>query len=564
MTIKVLIYARVSSVEQAKKGSLENQILSCKKKATELGYGQLEIRIFKEAFSGKNTDRPELDKLFEFIEKNPSVKYLIIYDIDRLTRGGGQELNKIKSTLKKFGVELLDFNGVISGKSLNLIQALEIEGLKGFDDSGYDWATRNLSADAEEFAANSAEKERIKIHQRTQPAAIKILWEGWLVREADYGYKGENSYDSGQKRRVGIIYKPEAKYIRQMYELLINGFTSKQVCKKLNDKGYKSRKRKRGGENELTTKTLGQIIRKPVYAGFNYEKRTNGFAVKAQHEPIVSIEEWNLANEKLGIKTLKLIKDETSQHFKLIKLIRSKRRYQGFNSELPLRMLITSPYEAVGLTGSFSTSASKKRNNGYYHTTKKAHTSYRVRSDDVHNWFSTVLRNITFAPQSVTIFEQQIINAFSELQDTHIQRQEEKVGRLKSLEQEKKRLFDKFNNTDSKYFIKMLETNIKVVEEKIQDIESSQVEERMTKRQFEQILKRALKVIEQPLNLMNYMTDKTLMSAFMLLIFHERPSPEDLKNRTYKLTLLMRANDVQYDINGKVVSPLGIEPRSKD
>jgi len=83
MKKQAVIYARVSTDEQAKGYSLSTQLDACRKYAIDKNY-KVEAE-FTEDYTGTVLDRPALNKLRERISKN-DINAVIIYDIDRLAR----------------------------------------------------------------------------------------------------------------------------------------------------------------------------------------------------------------------------------------------------------------------------------------------------------------------------------------------------------------------------------------------------------------------------------------------------------------------------------------------
>ena len=77
-----VIYAR-QSVDRKDSISIESQIDFCK---YELKGGS--CRVFKDkGYSGKNTDRPEFQKLLGEIRKG-KVRRVVVYKLDRISRSG--------------------------------------------------------------------------------------------------------------------------------------------------------------------------------------------------------------------------------------------------------------------------------------------------------------------------------------------------------------------------------------------------------------------------------------------------------------------------------------------
>lgn len=109
-------YARVSSSDQ----NLDRQLDSLKKAGCQ--------KIFQEKISGKNMERPELQKMLDYIRTDD---VLIISSLDRL----GRNSNDIKNILTKIqqkgaSVDILDlpsFNGVSDSNLRSLLTNLVVE-----------------------------------------------------------------------------------------------------------------------------------------------------------------------------------------------------------------------------------------------------------------------------------------------------------------------------------------------------------------------------------------------------------------------------------------------------
>lgn len=84
-------YCRVSTLEQC----LDRQYETMKKYEVE--------KIFEEKISGKNTDRPKLKELLEFVREGDTV---VVHDFSRLARSTLSLLNLVE-TLTKKGVHLI-------------------------------------------------------------------------------------------------------------------------------------------------------------------------------------------------------------------------------------------------------------------------------------------------------------------------------------------------------------------------------------------------------------------------------------------------------------------------
>ncbi len=99
-----VIYARVSSREQAEGFSIDAQIKECKKKAVEENYSVLEV--FKdEGCTGTNRNRPALNELLTYCKDN-EINVVIIHKIDRFARSIVDH-SALRAMLLQFGTNLV-------------------------------------------------------------------------------------------------------------------------------------------------------------------------------------------------------------------------------------------------------------------------------------------------------------------------------------------------------------------------------------------------------------------------------------------------------------------------
>lgn len=110
----VAIYSRKSKFT-GKGDSVGNQVEECKNYLRHFfeNYSDMKIDVYEdEGYSGKNTKRPEFQKMMKKIE-NKEYDLLICYRLDRITRNTGDFIN-LKNTLDLYGVKFIstkdDFN----------------------------------------------------------------------------------------------------------------------------------------------------------------------------------------------------------------------------------------------------------------------------------------------------------------------------------------------------------------------------------------------------------------------------------------------------------------------
>src|SRR5260221_511224 len=102
---RAAIYARVSSEKQRDNYSLDTQLDGCRKYALDRGLTVQADHEFVEAHTASVVSRPQLDKLLDLAETG-QVDTLIVYHLDRLSRGGPGDQYYLDSEFKRHGVKI--------------------------------------------------------------------------------------------------------------------------------------------------------------------------------------------------------------------------------------------------------------------------------------------------------------------------------------------------------------------------------------------------------------------------------------------------------------------------
>lgn len=101
--------------------------------------------------------------------------------------------------------------------------------------------------------------------------------------------------------KKGVVKTDLIRYrlMRKAWELLLTGaYSPAQVIRTLDEEwGYRTRKTKKGGGSRLSRSSAYQLFTNPFYAGFVRQK---GELIKGNHEPMVTVEEFNRAQELLS------------------------------------------------------------------------------------------------------------------------------------------------------------------------------------------------------------------------------------------------------------------------
>ncbi|MGE6402239.1 recombinase family protein [Bacillus cereus] len=263
---KIAIYTRVSTEEQAKEGfSLGAQEDILKKYAESNNFEVYGI-YSDDGYSGKNYERPEIQRLFKHLYEG-KFQAILVKSVDRISR----RLSDIS--------KLLD--DVLLPNNCRLLVS----------DNNLDSSTLNGSMFIN-FLGTFAQYERGMIIERVKTGMEKRAeqgyWNGGIVL----------GYDNVNKRLV--INKEEASIVRRIFKLRAIGKGYKAIAHLLNEAGYRSKKGKL-----FSNCTVKTILENEIYIGkvkwgkrrdWNTKRRkgvTKDYVlVEGKHDAIISVELW--------------------------------------------------------------------------------------------------------------------------------------------------------------------------------------------------------------------------------------------------------------------------------
>ncbi len=189
------IYAR-QSVDRKDSISIESQIDFCK---YELKGGN--CRVFKDkGYSGKNTDRPEFQKLLGEIRKG-KVRRVIVYKLDRISRS------------------ILDFANM-----MELFQEYDVEFVSSTEK--FDTSTP-MGRAMLNICIVFAQLERETIQKRVTDAYYSRCLKGFhMSGQAPYGYQLEPTVVEGIRTKKMVADPVAADHVRLMFEMYAEPETS--------------------------------------------------------------------------------------------------------------------------------------------------------------------------------------------------------------------------------------------------------------------------------------------------------------------------------------------------
>ena len=230
-----VIYAR-QSVDRKDSISIESQIDFCK---YELKGGS--CRIFKDkGYSGKNTDRPEFQKLLGEIRKG-KVRRVVVYKLDRISRS------------------ILDFANM-----MELFQEYDVEFVSSTEK--FDTSTP-MGRAMLNICIVFAQLERETIQKRVTDAYYSRCLKGFhMSGQAPYGYQLEPTVVDGIRTKKMVADPAAADHVRLMFEMYAEPGTSfGDITRYFEEQGIKIY-----GKSMFRT-FLSQLLRNPVYAQADLE-----------------------------------------------------------------------------------------------------------------------------------------------------------------------------------------------------------------------------------------------------------------------------------------------------
>ncbi len=252
------LYVRVSTQNQAEEGeSLDEQIERLKNFCKYKGWSNVTI-YREEGFSGKDTKRPEFQRMMADIHKG-KINTVIVKKIDRLSRS------------------IIDFENIykiFETKEVDLISLQE----------NFDTSTA-LGRGVIRIVLVFAQLEREQTSERT----IDVL--AYRAKQGLFngGYP-RLGYDIDYENKCLVPNKSEIPVLREAFKLYVEKGSLSETAKVLNTKGYRMKSwtsrragRKRGGY-KFNKNSLARILKDPTYIG---KTRYKGQTYEGQHPAII-------------------------------------------------------------------------------------------------------------------------------------------------------------------------------------------------------------------------------------------------------------------------------------
>ena len=255
-------YVRVSTTEQAREGY---SITEQSKRLTKYceAHDWKKYKIYSDPrYSGANMNRPALKQMLNDVEEGKLDK-ILVYKLDRLSRSQKDTLYLIED---KFLANDVDFSSMHENFDTSTPFGKAMIGI----------------------LAVFAQLEREQIKERMVMGREARAKEGYFTGNGapPYGYDYIN--------HELIINDYESMAVRRIYDLAKQGHASWNIAKILTEEGYKPR------HSTWIPKTIAKIITSRIYIGdVSFSKKW----YKGRHDPIISIDDYNLVQQKLEMRS---------------------------------------------------------------------------------------------------------------------------------------------------------------------------------------------------------------------------------------------------------------------
>lgn len=273
MTPKFAVsYLRVSTRGQAERGggadegfSIPAQREANKRKALSMG-AMIGKEFVDRGASAKSADRPELQKMLEYVKENADrIDYVIVHKVDRLARNRGDDID-IMRVLRECGVQLVSASESIDDTPAGML-------LHGIMSSIAEFYSQNLAAEVKKGMGQKVKN-------------------GGTIGRAPLGYLNVRRVDEkGREERTVVLDEERAPLIKLAFEEYATGnWTVAALAEHLAACGLTTRATPKIPSVPINEKALHKIIVNPYYKGVTTYQ---GVEQAGRHEPIVSPEVWD-------------------------------------------------------------------------------------------------------------------------------------------------------------------------------------------------------------------------------------------------------------------------------
>ena len=515
-------------------------------------------KVWSSGLSGRKTYREDFEEILAYIKLNPGlVDYYIFRSIDRATRAGSGEYERMKTELGKCGVSMMDTYGIIQPMK----NTLEEEGFQ------YDWSKFYPSEMTEGVMATAAKQEVTGILTRMIGQEIRLTQQGYSARRSADGYNNKKIFVDGKKKTIQVPHPERAKFYRAMFDLRAQGLTDSEIIKRVNAMGYRSVLQNRYNKEHskiigqtggvlLTVKQLQRIITNTIYAGVVCEKWTRNKPIKAQYDGLITIETFNRANHgKLAI--MKNLDGGLEIIDASVLLGNGKIRMKN-NPLFPFKFILCNLCNKPFL-GSSPKGKAKK---GFptYHCARK-HKYVGVPKADFDSAVESYIKGLKFTPALLSGLEATFLNKYQKREKEIVRASGNIHQNIADLEIEQASKLEAYTSTRSAIVREKLEKEIESLEVQIKSAGKEQAKIQITRDDIKSFMREAKIIMEHPSEILLNTKDIRVQRELFGLVFEKMPTYEEIVSGTPKLSYAFNLSSGNVADKSHLVTPRGVEPR---
>lgn len=224
---RVAVYARYSS-ENQRDESIEGQLRAIEPYCKQRNYQITECYIDR-AKSATTDKRPEFQRMIKDAEEG-LFEYVLVHKLDRFSRDKYDSI-RYKQKLKNNGIKVISVLENLDDSPESVILESVIEGMA-------EYYSKNLSREVKKGLCENA-------HKCKHTGGLPPL-----------------GYDVDPISKKYLLNEEEAEVVKMIYQMYLEDWTSGNIIKKLNELGYRTKKK-----TEWTKNSLISILRNEKYVG---------------------------------------------------------------------------------------------------------------------------------------------------------------------------------------------------------------------------------------------------------------------------------------------------------
>lgn len=503
---KSIIYCRVSSRRQSSEGhGLESQEHRCREYAKQKGY-EIE-KVFSDSFTGAGDfmERPAMTSLLNFLDKNITTNYVIIFDdLKRLSR----DITFYLKLRREFNAR----NATVECPNFTFENTPEGQFIEG------------MMALTGELERKQNQRQVIQKHKAR-------LEKGYWAFTSPRGYSMSRDPIHGQLLKKK---EPYASIIKEALEGFASGRFENQidVQKFLQLNNYR---------RYVSLDTVKRILTNPLYAGYIEYKDWDVTRRVGHHEPLITSDTFMRIENKLNGKVkVAYRKDNTS--------------------EFPLRGFILCSVCNKPMTASWSTGRNGKH--PYYHCKTKTCDAVgkSIKRELLETGFKNILRSITPNEKVLNLTKEILLDTWKKRLSKIDEVQNETEKSLDEIRVKIRNILDRISKTTNETLVNTYENELSKLTSSEHDMENHIKYMQSTKPDFGTALDMTFSFLKNP-NVVWEKDDLKSKHLVLKLVFNDKLTYDRTDGfRTASLALPLRVFELKQLNDSSKVDPTGLEP----